>query len=203
MYLLHGYPRDQDHWLELGLQQVLDDHLSRGEWPGVIAVMPQQPEPYFTHTDGGPSSLEQVITEGLVPAVDATFRTRAEPEGRAIVGISRGGVWALEISLRHPDMFSGVAALSPALTVNHPRPTYDPGVIAQQAEDLPERIWISVGDSEPSFQVGIDKFTSVLDQEGIDYVYIHSSGRHEDAAWQRLFEPLFEYLLAPWMVPGS
>ena len=203
VYLLHGYPQDQGHWLELGLQKVLDERIASGAWPAVIAVMPQQPEPYFTHTDGGPGSLEQVILDGLVPFIDANFQTRAEAGARAIAGISRGGVWALEIGLRHPDVFQGIAALSPALSVNHPRPPYDPGLIASRAEELPVRIWLSVGDSEPSFQVGIDRFAEILDRKGIEHVYLHSTGHHEDSAWRPLIEPLFEFLLAPWRVDGA
>jgi enterochelin esterase-like enzyme len=203
VYLLHGYPQDEGHWLELGLQALLDRRIAQDEWPGLIAVMPLQPEPYFTHTDGGPGSLEQVIVEGLMPYVDSVFRTRAESGERALVGISRGGVWALEIGLRHPQLFDTVAALSPALSVNHPRPPYDPGQIVRQAQELPGRIWLSVGDAEPSFQVGIDRLAEVLDREHVDYTYIHASGRHDDAAWTLLLEPLFQYLVAPWPVSGT
>jgi enterochelin esterase-like enzyme len=197
VYLLHGYPRDQDHWLELGLQAELDSYITSGAWPEIIVVMPFQPEPYFTHTDGGPGTLEQVIIEGLVPYIDANFRTIPSAQERALAGISRGGVWALEIGLRAPQVFDNVAALSPALTVNHPRTEYDPSQIVHRSESLPGRIWLSVGDSEPSFQLGIDRFAAVLDERGIPYTYIHSSGRHEDAAWIPLIEPLFEFLLAP------
>ena len=92
VYLLHGYPRDQDHWLDLGLQEVLDSHITEKAWPAAIVVMPFLSEPYFTHTDGGPGSLEQVIIEGLVPYIDANFRTLPTAQDRALAGISRGGV---------------------------------------------------------------------------------------------------------------
>jgi enterochelin esterase-like enzyme len=203
VYLLHGYPQDEGHWLALGLQELLDGRISQGVWPGLIAVMPLQPEPYFTHTDGGPGSLEQVIVEGLVPYVDSVFRTRTESGARALVGISRGGVWALEIGLRHPQLFDTIAALSPALSVNHPRPAYNPGQIVRRAQELPIRIWISVGDAEPSFQVGIDRLVEILDHEHVNHTYLHASGRHEDAAWELLLEPLFDYLVAPWTDSGT
>jgi len=203
VYLLHGYPQDQDHWLELGLQGVLDAGLAAQRWPDMIVVLPFQPEPYFTHTDGGPGSLEQVLLEGLLPYIDEHYRTQARAADRALAGISRGGVWALEIGLRNPQAFGTVAALSPALTVNHARPAYDPLQIVRRAQGPLPRLWISAGDAEPSFQQGIDRFASVLDEQQVDYSYVHASGRHEDAAWVPLLEPLFDFLAAPWPDSGS
>ncbi len=198
LYLLHGYPQDQDHWLDLGLIDILETQQVLSDWPAFIIVLPLQPEPYFTHTDGGPGSWEAVMLEGLIPYIDANYRTLAKASDRALVGISRGGVWALEIGLRNPQVFDTVGALSPALIVNHPRASYDPTRIVQDSDLMPGHLWLSIGDSEPSFRLGIDRFAAVLDQEGISYTYDVYSGKHEDAAWATIIQPVIEFVISGW-----
>jgi pimeloyl-ACP methyl ester carboxylesterase len=48
-------------------------------------------------------------------AIDKAYRTLAKPRerGRAVIGQSTGGFNAITVALRHPDLFSAVAAMSP------------------------------------------------------------------------------------------
>jgi enterochelin esterase-like enzyme len=189
--------------VELGLIELVDSQESSSAWPAFLIVMPYQPEPYFTHTDGGPGSWEEVVVDGLVPYIDANYRTEAGPRQRALLGISRGGVWALEIGLRNPQVFNTVGALSPALIVNHPRASYDPFWILQHAEALPGQLWLSTGDSEPSFRLGVDQFATALEQRGIRFTYYAYEGRHEDLAWATILTPVIEFVISSWQADGS
>jgi S-formylglutathione hydrolase FrmB len=60
---------------------------------------------------------EDYIVKDLVAHVDATYRTAATRDKRAIAGLSMGGYGALMLSMRHTDLFSiavshaGVASL--------------------------------------------------------------------------------------------
>jgi enterochelin esterase-like enzyme len=202
VYLLHGYPQDEQHWLDLGLLEVIEDQQAE-EWPPFISVMPFQPEPYFTHTDGGPGSWEAVMLDGLVPYIDANYHTLDQASSRALLGISRGGVWALEIGLRNPQVFDTVGALSPALIVNHPRPSYDPARIVRDSDRFPPNLWLSTGDSEPTFRQGVVQFAAVLDQEGISYTYYEYPGKHEDAAWATALQPALAFVIAAWQGDGG
>jgi hypothetical protein len=94
LYLLHGYPYDQGHWQDLGAIEIADDGIGQGDWPPFIMVMPLQPDPLFRGSDGGPGSYEMELLEGLIPYIEGEYRS--DPSGRALAGISRGGVWALE-----------------------------------------------------------------------------------------------------------
>jgi putative tributyrin esterase len=51
----------------------------------------------------------------LIPHVDATYRTIAAREGRAINGLSMGGYGALMLGLKHPEMFCAIGSHSGAL----------------------------------------------------------------------------------------
>jgi enterochelin esterase family protein len=65
---------------------------------------------------GTPAFADAVATE-LVPAIDARFRTRADRDGRVILGTSFGGVFAATLGLRHPDVFARLAIQSPAFWI--------------------------------------------------------------------------------------
>jgi len=198
LYLLHGYPQDEQHWETLGVIDLVEDGILAGEWPPIMLILPNQSEPLFTKTDGGPDSYEQEMIDGLVPFIDETYRTLAEPQSRVIAGISRGGVWALEIGLRNPDVFNAVVALSPSLSVNHPRALYDPFIIASGESSLPEKIFISGGEGEPSFLAEIELFTRHLTEEGIQHTFLLTDGNHTDESWESILPEVIQFIMQGW-----
>ena len=59
--------------------------------------------------------MESVVIRDLIPHIDATYRTIASREGRAIEGHSMGGYGALRLAFKYPGLFAAVTANSPAL----------------------------------------------------------------------------------------
>jgi S-formylglutathione hydrolase FrmB len=55
---------------------------------------------------------ETYIVKDLIAEVDGKYRTIASRDGRAIAGLSMGGFGALELAMRHPDLFSAAASHS-------------------------------------------------------------------------------------------
>jgi S-formylglutathione hydrolase len=58
---------------------------------------------------------EDAIVTDLVGYVDANYRTIAGPATRGIAGHSMGGFGALNLAMRHPDIFGATYALSPGV----------------------------------------------------------------------------------------
>ncbi len=58
---------------------------------------------------------EDFVARDVPAYVDARFRTRPSPDSRGLAGSSMGGFGALNIGLRHPDVFGAVYSLSPGL----------------------------------------------------------------------------------------
>jgi enterochelin esterase-like enzyme len=196
--LLHGWPFTESHWEDLGVVKVVDQGILEEGWHPFIMAMPLQPEPLFTHTDGGADSYEAELVQGLLPYVEKTFRTARDPAARAIAGISRGGVWALEIGFRNPQVFGEVAALSPALAVNYARPAYDPLEIAESGSaTLPARIFLGAGDVDWARQETLALGDALTASGGAPDLQI-VSGDHVSATWQALMPAMFRYLTAPW-----
>ena len=191
LYLLHGYPYDEAHWQELGAVEIADEQIQSGEWPPIIMVMPLQPEPLFRGSDGGPGSYESELLEGLIPYIEKNYRS--DRSARALAGISRGGVWALEIALRNPNAFGTVAALSPALAVNSARPPYDPFEIVANSDQYPRNILLLAGDEDWA-AVETKKLSQTLSEAGVENRLHISAGNHSDETWAALLTDVLRFL---------
>lgn len=102
---------------------------------GMIAVMPHTPQSLYM--SGGPSGSMAVVdfvVRDLITYVDATYRTQATRESRAIAGLSMGGFGAVITGLLHPGLFGHVGAFSGAFTEGREQPllkavTASPGAL--------------------------------------------------------------------------
>ncbi len=60
---------------------------------------------------------EDWVTHDLVAWVDGHYRTRADRAHRGIAGLSMGGVGALTLALKHPDLFAAAMSHSGVVSV--------------------------------------------------------------------------------------
>lgn len=198
LYLLHGWPYNEFHWDNLGVDEVADAGIQAGLWPPFLIVMPgADPDGIFVHTAGGDLSIEGQIVNELVPHIDANYRTWAAREGRAIGGISRGGVWALEIALRHPDLFAAVGGHSPALKYNMAPQAYDPFYLARNAESTTLRIYLSAGDTDWALQ-HTGALHELLDSLGVANQFAIHTGGHSDSLWMANIKEYLDFYTAGW-----
>ncbi len=194
--LFHGKPFDQMQWDEVGLDEAAGPAMQTGDLPPAIMIMPLIPEPLFSQTDGGPGSYEEEALQGLVPFIQATWPVTAAPQGWAIAGISRGGIWALEIGLRHGEKFQAAAALSPSLAVNYPREAYDPFGLAV-GNGLPDRIFLGAGDTDWA-RARTEELSTILARSGRAPELWIVRGGHEARTWSALVGPFLLFLFTTW-----
>lgn len=200
LYLLHGYPFDESHWDRLGVDEAANAGIRSGAYPPLIIVMPNgdpSPDGIFVNTSGGDNSVEGLVVNELIPHVDQTYRTRADRAGRAIGGISRGGVWSLEIGFRHPELFAIVGAHSAALSVNYPHPLYDPFNLAADAAIASMRIWLDAGDADWA-RAGVERLHEVLNEHNVAHEYVIGEGAHTNEYWSRMLPAYLAFYTADW-----
>lgn len=200
LYLLHGYPYDERHWDRLGADEVADNGIRSGAYPPFLMVMPNcgsSPSGVFVSTSGGDMSVEGLIVNELIPHVDRTYRTWAAPEGRAIGGVSRGGVWSLEIAFRHPDLFATAGGHSAALAVNQPHPAYDPYNLAAEPAVRELRIWLDAGDGDWA-RGGVEQLCRILQENGAGPECVIGEGSHSDEYWSRMLPAYLAFYTADW-----
>ena len=198
LYLLHGWPMDEGHWEKLGIVRIVDAWISQGLIGPLIIVMPGVSNPHgmYINSSGGDHSFEGMIVNELIPRIDSEYRTWQAPEGRALGGISRGGVWALEIGFRHPDLFGRVAGHSPALSVNHPLSAYDPFRLAASI-DPAQRIYLSAGDRDWARAWTI-KLRDRLQGYDVKVTYRVHEGAHIDDLWQLGLPDYVDFYTRDW-----
>ncbi len=196
LYLLHGKPQGENHWQILGVEAALEDAYGDDTLPPFLVVMPRQPEPLFSSTDGGPGSYEAEFINGLVPFIDRTYRTIVQGDSRGLAGVSRGGVWALEIGFRNTDIIQRVGALSPALNVNYARPEYDPFSLILLGEP-PSQIFLMSGDTDSAYEKTLE-LSEALYAADIEHKYLLVSGNHESSTWRGILPELLHYLAVDW-----
>jgi len=197
VYLLHGIPMDEKHWLDEGVVVAADKLFGSGELPPYIMVMPHGDYALYTDTSGGDKSFEGVFVNELVPAIDSRYRTLADPGHRAIGGISRGGVWALEIAFTHPDMFSAVGGHSPALAVNRAASNYDPLDLARSAPIDKLRIFLDAGDVDWT-RAGTMDLSKALNDRYIPHTFTIGHGDHDYPYWASQVEAYLRFYGAAW-----
>ena len=131
LYLYHGYGDTSGSWVYQGrAPQILDNLIAEGKAAPMLAVIPD------TETDQGEvvtedfavangaalvekffvpnaQAADRELTEDIIPLVQARYRVRQDPGGRAIAGLSQVGYQALVSGLSHSDLFSAIGAFSP------------------------------------------------------------------------------------------
>ena len=198
LYLLHGWPYDQSHWDNLGVDEAADVGIRSGSYPPFIIVMPRaDPDGLYIHSAGGTGSFEDQMMTDLLPSVEAAYRVSMHREGRAIGGISRGGVWSLEIGFRHPDAFAIVGAHSPALEMNQAPEPFDPFSLLKEPEVEGLRIYLDAGDGDWALPAA-RALHEALEAEGIDHEYRIHSGAHADALWTAYLEEYLAFYTESW-----
>jgi enterochelin esterase family protein len=199
LYLLHGAGSIETSWTERGHANViLDNLIADGKLKPLVVVMPFGYA--FARPAGGNrgdaaenkqqrDGFTKDFLEDVMPLIDAAFRVYADRDHRAIAGLSLGGAQSLAIGLSHPDLFSRVAAFSPAMgAANDPRTggvdfnsvLGDSGRLNDQLKLL----WVSCGTEDTLFD-SIQSFTELLSKHKVEHIFRVTGGAHTYPVWQR------------------
>ena len=214
LYLQHGGGEDETGWIRQGKANfILDNLIAAGSCKPMIVVMAYgyarragQPAPDLTGKPfGSPemmkamqdmaAAFEDDVTQALIPFVDATYRTIADRDHRAMAGLSMGGMQTFQVTLNHLDLFSHIGGFSGAagpLVLGDqkldPRTAYN-GVFADPAGFAKKvhLLWLGVGTQEPErMRAGIQRLHTSLTEANIPHVYYESPGTdHEWQTWRR------------------
>ena len=134
------------------------------------------------------SAFEKVITEDLIPYIDANFRTLTDQPNRAMAGLSMGGMQTRAIAPAHLDKFSHIGVFSGgSIAVTNVTD------MAQFKEKV-KLVFISYGSGElGTNRAGGRGFggdpkanTAALKEAGVNAVFYESPNTaHEWQSWRR------------------
>jgi enterochelin esterase-like enzyme len=220
LYLQHGAGEDETGWGNQGhANLIMDNLLADGKAKPFIIVMENgggiggalrggastnsPPAGATTATNasgpGGPggrtfnfSAFEHVLTEDLIPFIDANYRTIPDQSHRAMAGLSMGGMQTHTITLAHLDVFSHIGMFSGgSITTNE---ITDLGAFKQKVK----LVFVSYGSREidPANRRGgggrggfggdPKANTEALKEAGINsHFYVSPLTAHEWQSWRR------------------
>jgi enterochelin esterase-like enzyme len=185
LYLQHGWGEDETAWSNQGhANLIMDNLIAEGKIKPFIIVMTYG---ITNEVKMGPNALrnfkidafQTVLTDELIPYVDANFRTQADQAHRAMAGLSMGGMETHAITLNKPDVFDYYALLSGGV--------YTPAEIAGNAHV--KLIFLSCGSRERPD--GVRKAAADLKAAGVNSVaFVSENTAHEFLTWRRSLHEL-------------
>ncbi len=203
--LMHGNPGRSTDWLDGGSAAETGLASSRAGHPVILVFPTVLQDPYgdsLCVNTALQGNAETYVVQDVVAAVDGQLRTRADPAHRTLGGFSMGGFCALNLGLKHPDVFSVALAFS-ALTVCEPdaipggneelfdSPDWQEQAAANSPADYVDHldgargpaVWLDAGESETEIVGPMEQLGEQLTARGFT-VQVHTRpGGHDFGTW--------------------
>ncbi|MCB0744265.1 MAG: esterase, partial [Ignavibacteriae bacterium] len=198
LYLQHGSFEDETGWKNQGYANLIIDNLISGN-KAIPMIIVMDNGYAFEESENSDKKtppkfvFEEVLITEIIPMIDATYKTIADREHRAMAGLSMGANQTIRITLNNLDKFSYIGGFSG--TSNYPssdkidRETFMNGIF-RDGNNLKEKInlfWLGLGTKEPNpFPGSVGAFRAMLDEAGVNHVYYESPNTaHEWLTWRR------------------
>ena len=185
LYLQHGMGENETSWANQGkMSNIMDNLIAQGKAVPMIIVM----------SDGNSRDFTEELIKECIPLVESNYRVIAGPEGRAIAGLSMGGIHALNAAITHPELFSNLGVFSSGWWAT----SAAPGGMGNDTEKYYDRIkkdtdyfnrqfrnvWISMGGKEDIAYNNCQVMMKRFDDLGLKYEYFETPGGHTWPVWR-------------------
>lgn len=218
LYLLHGFPGNNMDWLiNANLQKQLDDLINEQKLPPLIVVFPDGNGPVIRDSQYVDATLidqkmESYILE-LVKKIDDSYRTLNQRQNRAIGGMSSGAYGAVNIGLRHNDLF-GIMISHSGYFFNQEKvlkkllsedqsvlDANNPMIYIDNLDFNPDtKIYMDIGknDDHPSFLEQNKEFDQKLTDRNLSHEFKITDGWHNWNVWRSNINSSLLYLGKIW-----
>ncbi len=197
LYLQHGGGGDEEAWPVLGRAcEIMDYMIERGLCKPMIVVMPNcmpwgpaAPETQLAEKwmedMSNPDFAEGLshcksIYEDLIPFVEANYRVKADKQHRAIAGLSMGGVYTLNVTRDHPELFDYIGVLSMGFT---PQESADEHLLPLKKEGY-KYYFVGCGETDIAWG-NAERLMAGLDKHQMEYEFFNKVGGHSWATWRK------------------
>ena len=193
LYLLHGWSGIAESWThDQQANLILDNLLAQGKVKPMVVVMPlgYGDMSFVQHgfdiwrdpavVDHNTQLFMSMLTREIMPLVEGAYNVSRDREGRAITGLSMGGLESLDTGLHNTDKFAWVGGFSSAvhnLDYEHQLANLDP-----KTANL-KLLWIACG-TEDGLVEPNRKFIAFLKGKGMPVTQIETPGLHVSTVWR-------------------
>ncbi len=179
LYFLHGLPGGALDLAQVHLARTLDQAFTSGQLSPFVVAAPDgnslgASDPEWADSVKGHVKLESFVTGPLITAVEGPHLRDARH--RAIAGFSMGGYGAVNLALKHPDLYGQVASFAGYFHIDDPSHVFGqrPAVEAANSPDRHAadfgavRVFLADGaqDTEPLLRGETARFAQLLSSAG-------------------------------------
>ena len=149
---------------------------------------------------GEADAYGRLLIEEVKPFIDATYDTRPDALHTGLGGSSLGGLVSLYLGLKHPDVFSRIAAMSPSVWWDRRAILRD----VRNSRPKPRlRLWVDMGTREGRYHIDNARLLKSglltagwVEGEDLHYEEV-PGGTHGERAWAERFGRVLEFLYGP------
>ena len=188
LYLLHGIGGDETEWQRFAAPNVLLDNLiADGKAVPMIVVMPNGRAQKNDRAEGDVfksapafAAFEQDLLEDVIPTIESRYAVAADPQHRALAGLSMGGGQSLNFGLTHLDTFAWIGAFSAAPNT---KPAKELVPDPDAAKPKLKLLFVSCGKKDGLIRIsqGVHAY---LKDNGVPHVWHVDGNAHDPTHWK-------------------
>ncbi len=189
LYLIHGGGDAAISWSTIGrANDILDNLIAEKKAKPMIVVMPSGWTPsggQVMTSDAAKDPFTNEMMKDIIPFVETNYRVLANPENRALSGLSMGGIQTLNIGLHHLGTFRYVVVMSSGWTSESDREFF----YKTEAPQFPKYnsslklFWWGWGETDIARANGLEVIGK-LKSAGVKIETMETPGGHEWANWR-------------------
>lgn len=212
LYMIPGGGDDEDTWVDMGrLPQIAAHQIAAGEAvPMVIVLLNAMPNQWagphilnpipgakshfeLMRTPQGASGGEFVndLVNNIIPFVETHYSVRMDQSGRAVCGVSMGGVYEMYILEHYPSLFGGIAFMGSGIMGGSPDAA--DAQLAPLKKTGYDLFWIGAGNKDMALR-SAQGLMQALDRAKMPYTYYDSGDGHNWRSWRRNLQQLLPLL---------
>lgn len=199
LYLYPGSTNHEGSWMGEGRAHfIMDNLLAAKRCVPMLVVMAEIHALDPRVPANGKSDLvlvDQEIATDIVPLIDANYRTLADRDHRALVGLSKGGVQSQHTGFVHHDLFASLGIFSGARS-NVDSLLKDANLDAAKFDAQTRLLWLGVGDKDFA-RKGMEEFHASLEAHHIRHTWHLVDGIHEFTLWRPFLAEFASLLFQP------
>jgi enterochelin esterase-like enzyme len=192
LYLQHGAGEDERGWIKQGHANfIMDNLIASGKAVPMIVVMDCGYAQISSTPAGRLKSITDfgaVITNEIIPDIDASYRTLRDRDHRAMAGLSMGGRQTLYITLTNLNLFTSIGIFSGGGLADFKMDTDYNGVFKDPKglNDKVKLLFFSAGTAELPYHKATTDVHAQLDKIVVKNIFYESPGTaHEWLNWRR------------------
>jgi enterochelin esterase-like enzyme len=168
--------------------------------PGIIPAAKEGAKPRRNRSfeyDTLNNQYARFLLEDMLPLVTRDLKITDDPEGRAICGISSGGICAWTVAWERPDAFRKVISYVGSFT--NIRGGHNYPAIIRKTEHKPIRVFLQDGENDldnlhGSWPLGNRQMAAAFKFAGYDYKFVMGEGGHNGKHGGAIFPDMLRWL---------